>query len=275
MYRSILAILALLITAGLPESSIAQSASGAQPQYWYVEFITIDQLKTQNMVSAWMRTSQFQEQRKKNGEISNWHGFIHHTGGEQNIMTLTKYTSWDAINDMPSRMASFESAFPDSTERAEIIDEMNTGIGPASHEDVIYVEGAGSKLSASGASEKDTYWYASFYEVPWVRVDSLVKLWDLTARVTDEAISNGSILGRLRLIHHTGSQAANVVELQQFFSWEAMELRSFGGAQRTVIPDSTTRAAINSGYSYIFDGVPHYDTIYVEPGSSWTPLLGQ
>ena len=219
------------------------------------------------MVNAWKRTSPFQEQRKQSGEISDWHGFIHHTGGEQNIVTLTKYTSWSAINDIPSRMGSFESAFPDSSERAEVMAELDSGIGPASHEDVIYVEGAGSKLSASGANSEDTYWYASFYEVPWARVDSLAKLWEMTAQVTDEAINNGSILGRLRLIHHTGSQAANVVELQQFSSWEALEQRGFGGAQSVAIPDSTKRAAINSGYGYVFDNVAHSDAIYVEPGN--------
>ena len=266
MYRLSSAMLALLITIGLPDSSQAQLTSDAPQQYWYAVFTSIDQSKIESMVDFWKQTSAVQELRKQNGEILDSHGFIHHTGNEHNVVELTKYTSWNAINDIATRIVSIEAALPDSTERAEMMEDLNSILGTGRHEDVIYIEGAGSKISASGARSEDTFWYASFYEVPWARVDSLAKLWELTSQVTDEAINNGSILGRLRLIHHTGAQAANIVELQQYPSWEALELRSFGGAQRTVIPDSTQRAAINSGYGYVFEGIPHYDAIYVEPG---------
>lgn len=241
----------------------AQDADEADQPYWYVNFFTVDWNKADSLAKLWEITEPVRELQKENGEILAWMGLMHDTGNEQNVVIMTKYPSWSA---MRAESDAFETVFSNAAERARLNDGFSWVYEGGAHQDVIYSESPGSVMPSPEDTTTGAYWYASFYEVPWARMDSLQTLWELTADVPAEAKRNGSILGAIGLVHHTGVQQANVVTLTKFPSWDAMESRSWGGAFRTVVPDDARRSELNAGFGHVYSDAPHYDVIYVQPG---------
>lgn len=262
MKRALVLCIALITTTGLPTLATAQEADEQETPYWYVSYYSVDWSRTDSLTNLWERTAPVRALQKENGEILEWIGLIHQVGNEKNVVTMTKYPFWDAIDEQSD---AFETVFPNAAERALLNDGFNWVYGSGAHQDVIYTESPGSVMPSPEDTTEGAFWYASFYEIPWARVDSLNTLWTTTADVPAEAQRNGSILGSIGLIHHTGVQPANVVTLTKYPSWEALEDRSWGEAFSTVEPDSVRRAELNDGYSYVYTGAPHYDVIYVQP----------
>lgn len=256
--------MALLIAVATPAPSKAQASAEQETPYWYVSFYSVDWTRTDSLVKLWKMTEPVRALRKRNGEILEWLGLMHHTGNEQNVVMMTKYPSWKAMNASDSAMAQ---VFPDEAERARINDGFGWVFGGGGHQDVIYGESPGSIMPSADDTTQGALWYASFYEMPWARVDSLNKLNKMTAALSAEGVRTGALLGTIGLVHHTGVHHANVVTLNKYPSWEALERQNswVSGAFETVEPDSARRAAIFSGYQYVFQGIPHYDVIYGQP----------
>jgi hypothetical protein len=254
-------LFATLLVFLLAGTSKAQDAAEESQPYWYVSYYTVDWSKTDSLTKLWEMTKPVRERAKQDGEILEWIGLIHDTGNEHNVVMMTKYPSWSA---MRAPNEAFQEVFPNAAERARIGEGYNWVFGAGAHQDGIYTESPGSLLPSSDDDAEGAYWYATFYDIPFSRVDSLQALWEATAEVPAEAHRNGSILGTLGLVHHSG-MGISVITMSKFPSWDALEDRSWGGAFRAVMPDDERRAELNAGFGYVFQGAPHYDVIYVQP----------
>lgn len=115
-----------------------------------------------------------------------------------------------------------------------------------------------------------TAWvYASYYRIPWPRVDSLIKLQSLRPAWRTRAIEMGCVADWTFLIHQTGNEY-NVVFSTTHRSFRSLEPGGESAtcrdrAWRAVVPDSATRAAIAQGMSWVYGDAPHYDVIYWVP----------
>ena len=124
--------------------------------------------------------------------------------------------------------------------------------------------GITTQASAQDADTPPERWvYASYWKMPWDRMDSLTKLNKLYP-VVAKAKELGTILDRVMLVHHTGNEY-NLVVSTAFPSWEAIGKGArFGEAFRALEPDSLRRAEVNAGFNWVFrpEGTAHYDVIY-------------
>ncbi len=115
-----------------------------------------------------------------------------------------------------------------------------------------------------------TAWvYASYFRIPWPRVDSLLKLRRFLPAWRTRAAQMGCFLDSQLLIHQTGNEY-NVVVSTTYDSFRKIGPGSGTGActtraWRETVPDSTLRAAINAGNDWVFGDAAHYDVIYWIP----------
>ena len=110
------------------------------------------------------------------------------------------------------------------------------------------------------------YVYASYFQIPWARMDSLIQLnagrWNA---VTKKGQELGCYLGREMLIHQTGDEY-NLVFKTYYKDWAAINAGCNDRDLRAAVPDSLERAALNAGAQWVFDGASaHRDIIYWEP----------
>ncbi len=111
--------------------------------------------------------------------------------------------------------------------------------------------------------------YASYYQVSWSRVDSLLKLQRFRSAWRDRAVQAGCYLDSNLLIHQTGNEY-NVVISTTYPSFRyigpgAERSGCANEAWRAVVPDSSLRAAIAAGNRWVFQDGKHYDVIYWVP----------
>lgn len=115
-----------------------------------------------------------------------------------------------------------------------------------------------------------TAWvYASYFRIPWPRVDSLLKLERFRPAWRERAIAMGCFVDATLLIHHTGNEY-NVVFSTTHDSFRRIGPGGGSGAcgnraWQEVMPDSTMRAAIQEGRNWVFGDAKHYDVIYWIP----------
>jgi hypothetical protein len=115
-----------------------------------------------------------------------------------------------------------------------------------------------------------TAWvYASYFRVPWPRVDSLIKLQRFRPAWRARAVEMGCYLDSQLLIHQTGNEY-NVVLSTTYASFRNIGPGSgsgacANGAWRETVPDSTLRAALQQGNNWVFGDAAHYDVIYWIP----------
>ena len=115
-----------------------------------------------------------------------------------------------------------------------------------------------------------TAWvYASYHRVPWSRVDSLVKLNRFRPAWRDRAVEMGCFLDSQLLIHQTGNEY-NVVLSTTYPSFRYIgpggeRAGCANQAWSATVPDSTLRAAIQAGNSWVYSDASHYDVIYWVP----------
>jgi hypothetical protein len=125
----------------------------------------------------------------------------------------------------------------------------------------------GLQETAYGQEQEDTrpWVYMSEYQIPWSRVDSLVKfieLFNTELKWREKAIEMGYVLDIRIMMHHTGDEWNYRVEWV-YPSWEAMRNPGWGmKVWEAVEPDSTKRKAYISGPNWIFKDVIHRDQIY-------------
>ena len=118
---------------------------------------------------------------------------------------------------------------------------------------------------AQQATPPQPAWTVAYYQVEWPKVDSLRKLVQTyTLPTVDEAKKAGTLLDYRMLIHHYAGRD-NVVIMQKYSSWAAIDSdSSYGVAFRRLFPDSTKRKAINDGFTWAFGNGLHRDEIYGE-----------
>lgn len=256
-----LTTLCLICCLGLTTFSVAQDEAEAPTPYWYVSYYEIDWAKTDSLFKLWEKTQPVRDLQVERGEMLAWIPLVHHSGQEHNVVMMTKYPSWAAMN---ADSDAFRTVFTDSTERSMINSGFNWVFGDGAHDDVIYGELPGAILPDPQA-EAEGYWYASYYEMPFGKIDSLNTMMGmLAADVNQEAVNNGSITGTLSLVHHTG-KGPTLVQMSRYSTWDALENRSNNGALAKVVPDESKRQEYIRSFQYIYQGAPHYDAIYAQP----------
>jgi len=245
----------------MPATTVAQSSDGDDRAYWQISYYNIDFTKMDSLESLWILNEPVVALRKERGEILESINLIHQQGNEHNVMQMTKFPSWSAIN---ASSDAYRTYWADDDERAGMNDGFAYIYGAGAHQDGIYFERPGSIMPSSDDAE-GAYWYASYYKIDQTKMQGLNQLWRATADVSAEAVHNGSILGRLILVHHTGVLSSNVIFLTKYPSWDALEYRGLGDAARTVEPDSLQRVANGAGFQRAFENNDHYDVIYRDP----------
>jgi len=121
--------------------------------------------------------------------------------------------------------------------------------------------------TAFGQENQDNWpWvYMSEFQVPWSRIDSLMKLENITDKEWnwyEKAKEMGHIIDFRFMLHHTGDEW-NVRYEWVYPSWEAMNKSDWmKEVSEAVEPDSTKRKPINEGYQWVFKDVTHRDQIY-------------
>lgn len=142
MKEIIICILAFMffgLTWGISDVQ-GQDQENEETPYWYVSeykipFEKADSLRTLNEMATPVYRKAIDE-----GYILDYKVFFHHTGGEYNVVMLTKYPSWDAIGEGQGFDKVDREAIPDSTRRQKIIDGFNWVFEGTSHRDNIYTE---------------------------------------------------------------------------------------------------------------------------------------
>jgi len=121
--------------------------------------------------------------------------------------------------------------------------------------------GAGQAYAQEEEGAERPWVYASFYKVPWERVDSLTALQKLYPWA-EKAVEMGHILDFKMLVHHTGDEY-NIVVMTFFPSWEAIDEGAWwGDVFEALEPDAERRAEVNDGFNWVLGGFKHYDNIY-------------
>jgi hypothetical protein len=109
------------------------------------------------------------------------------------------------------------------------------------------------------------FWTVSSFQVPFSKVDSLMKLTRAyTLPAVEEAKKAGALLD-YRVLIHSWAGRDNVVILRAYSSWDAIHNdTTFGAAARRLQPDSAKRRMVNEAFNEIFGTGIHHDEIYQE-----------
>ncbi len=142
---------ALLAGLLLAIPAVAQAQAGqttrrqvydAQGRYVYATFQTVNWNRVDSLVQ--LRAAVFPAVRAKAIEMGCYldqQMLIHHTGNAQNVVTLTYYPTWEAVNNTGCQGRAFVAAIPDSARRAAVVAGNNWVFeGGGAHNDIIYWE---------------------------------------------------------------------------------------------------------------------------------------
>jgi len=122
-------------------SVFAQEEQKDEMPYWYSSSIKIPWPKIDSLQQLYkLYTIPILEEAKKNGSILDYHILIHHTGDEYNVVTMTKFPSWAAINEGVSFRKYLEKYVPDKDKRDEIFAAFSSIRSGYYHIDNIYTE---------------------------------------------------------------------------------------------------------------------------------------
>ena len=121
------------------------------------------------------------------------------------------------------------------------------------------------EASTKAVHAPQTYWLVSYYEIDWPKVDSLTKLFKAyTLPTADEAKKQGVLLD-YRIFIHSYAGRENVVIMQRFNSFGAIQAdTSVNAAFRRLVPDASKRKTILDAFNSSFGGGLHRDEIYTE-----------
>jgi len=120
---------------------IAQEEETKETPYWYVGSFRVPWAKVdslQKLVKEY--TIPVVAEAKKRGTILDYHLLIHHTGGEYNVVIMTKFPSWAAIDEGAGFRAVFETIELDKAKRDSVRASFNWVFESATHKDNIYRE---------------------------------------------------------------------------------------------------------------------------------------
>jgi len=134
-------LLIILFSMLISFSIFAQEEQKDETPYWYASSIKIPWPKMDSLQQLYKTyTIPIMEEAKKNGNILDYHIFIHHTGDQYNVVTMTKFPSWEAINETTSFRDYLEKYVPDKEERDKIFAAFSYVRSGYDHIDNIYTD---------------------------------------------------------------------------------------------------------------------------------------
>jgi hypothetical protein len=124
---------------GLPTMAAAQD--GDDDAYWYVSMFSIPWAKVDSLGKLIDKDSPLVEAAIERGNIVEGKVLIHHTGNEWNVVFMTKYANWAAIDADPGLAGIAEEMWGEEARaaRGEAYGEI---FGDNAHRDYIYTERA-------------------------------------------------------------------------------------------------------------------------------------
>jgi hypothetical protein len=129
----------------------------------------------------------------------------------------------------------------------------------------VFLAGSSNVMFGQADENVNPWVYETELQVPWSRVDSLMKLLNILENEYDwfnKAVEIGPVLDIRIHIHHTGN-VWNVKYQWIYPTWEAIS-KGINGKKvwEAVEPDVEKRKAINGGMNWVFNDIPHQDNIY-------------
>lgn len=120
---------------------IAQEDSKKGTPYWYVSSHKIAWEKVDSLQSLIkLYTIPILAEVKKDGGLLDYKVLIHNTGDEYNVVIMSKYPSWAAIDKGAGWGAAFKKIEPDKAKRKKVSDAFNWVFRGRVHIDNIYTE---------------------------------------------------------------------------------------------------------------------------------------
>ena len=136
---SVVVALVLVTSHGLSAQEMA--AEEEEQAYWHVQLYQIPWERVDSLRALESQYSDvFVEKAKEAGTILDYRLLIHEMGDEYNVVEMTKYPSWAAIQEGPGWGRIAEELFDEETREA-----INAGYsyvyeGHGAHRDLIYTE---------------------------------------------------------------------------------------------------------------------------------------
>lgn len=123
----------------------------------------------------------------------------------------------------------------------------------------------GTAAAQEAPAHKTVYWTVSSFQIPFPKIDSLMRLTRAyTLPTVEEAKKAGTLLD-YRVLIHAWAGRDNVVIMRAYNSWDAIRNdTTYGAAFRRLHPDSTERRTIGRAFNEIFGDGIHHDEIYQE-----------
>lgn len=134
-------VLVLLSSQGLVAQEMEQE--GEAQAYWHVQLYQIPWERVDSLRTLVDRTQPVVDDAIENGAILDFKILIHEMGDEYNVVEMTKYPSWAAIQEDRGFGEAAEEVFDEATDEA-IMDGFDWVYeGSAAHKDYIYTEATG------------------------------------------------------------------------------------------------------------------------------------
>ncbi len=119
----------------------AQEDPKDETPYWYVASYKIAWEKVDSLQSLIkLYTIPISVEVKKSGGLLDYKVLIHHTGGEYNVVIMSKYPSWAAIDKEIGWGDAFKKIEPDKAKQKEVSDAFSWIFEGSVHIDNIYKE---------------------------------------------------------------------------------------------------------------------------------------
>lgn len=141
MKRGALIAAALAATVGLSSTATAQEAQEEEPAYWYVSHYRVSWDKIDSLMSFVQNDEELVREGISRGNFLEGKVLVHHTGDEWNVVFMTKYPSWEAIDADPGLGPLAEEMWGADRRQArgDALEYLTQEVGGA-HRDYIYQE---------------------------------------------------------------------------------------------------------------------------------------
>jgi len=111
-------LIIILLALFIPSFLLAQEEEKKDVPYWYVSSHKIPWEKIDSLQAMVKKyTVPAVAEAKKSGRILDYNILIQHTGDEYNVVTMTKFPSWAAIDEGAGWGAAMKIVVPDKEER--------------------------------------------------------------------------------------------------------------------------------------------------------------
>ncbi len=141
MKRGALFAAAIAATFGVSSTATAQEAQEEEPAYWYVSHYRVSWAKIDSLTSFVRNDEELIGEGISRGNFLEAKVLVHHTGDEWNVVFMTKYPSWEAIDADPGLGPLAEEMWGAERRqaRSDAFDYLTQEAGGA-HRDYIYQE---------------------------------------------------------------------------------------------------------------------------------------